>query len=412
MSDADVLNSSALLGMPRLSDSMEEATVTRWLKHNGEPFEVGDPLVEIETDKATVVFEAEHEGTLLEILVGEGESAPLGAPIARVAGTGLPPVATVADANADTDPAPIAVPQTQSLPSSPSRGTIDQPTRARATPVARTLAKTLGVDLFALTGSGPGGRIVRSDVLAAKPTTSDTATTRVPLTTTQKTIARRMRESRTTVPDFTLTYEADVGRALSLRSQLNEALPAPGVSVNDLVVKAVSLALRDFPRLNATYTDDTVLQHEVIDVGVAVAADDVLLVPVIRNADRLSLPELAVETRRLARQARHRQLSPADLEGGSFTVSNLGMFGISSFQAIIYAPQVAILAVGRADRRPGFGSDGSIVERHIMALTLSCDHRAVYGAEAAQFLARVASALEQPFELIMADLTNRISGGA
>jgi pyruvate dehydrogenase E2 component (dihydrolipoyllysine-residue acetyltransferase) len=368
--------------MPRLSDSMEEATVIAWLKGPGESFVRGEALVEVETDKATVVYEAEEDGRLVEVLVPVGESAALGAPIAR---------ASMSSALAPAPrPAPASAPWAAKTA-----------VRPRATPVARRLAAQLGMALGGVVGTGPGGRIVLADVRNAHtPSPRPSAAARsVSLTPTQRTIARRMTESRASVPDFTLLAEVDVTAALTFRRELNE-LYAAGVSINDLVVKATGVALSEHRRLNASFAGDSVVEHDRIHVGVAVATEDALFVPVVRDADHASLVEIARATRTAAERARARTLSPAELEGATFTVTNLGMFGVSSFQAVIDEPQAAILAVGRVDRRPAFDADGAVVARETMHLSLSCDHRVVYGAEAARFLQRVAQLLERPLELL------------
>jgi pyruvate dehydrogenase E2 component (dihydrolipoamide acetyltransferase) len=407
------------IAMPRLSDAMEEATVLAWLKAPGDAVARGDALVEIETDKATVVYEAEQNGVLGELLVGEGEVAALGAPIAQllvegapaapavVAATPAPPsVAPVAPAAAAPAPPPVA----------PASAAAAAPaTRPRATPVARRVAAERGVDLGALVGSGPHGRIVRADVLAAAtaapadappapapapaPATAADGDERVALSATQRTIARRMVASRSEIPEFALTAELDMTDALALRRQLADA--GHRVSVNDLVVKAAALALREHPALNASWGGDHVVRHARVNVGIAVAADDVLLVPAIADADRKSLPQIAAEARTLSERARMRAATPDELSGATFTVTNLGMLGVLSFTAVIDAPQVAILAAGAVVRRPVLGADGTVVGRDLMHVTLTCDHRAVYGAHGARFLQRFVELLEHPTLLLL-----------
>lgn len=386
------------VGMPRLSDSMEAATVLRWLKRADEGVARGEPLVEVETDKATIVYESEYEGVLAEILVDEGESALLGVPIALIRLPGDGPVAPA--------PPPVAPPEeTPASVAPPARAPAERratkPARPRATPVARRLAAQLGVALDSLAGSGPGGRIVGADVRAARrDTRAEGETVEVELTTTQQTIARRMVASRSSIPEFTLELEIGVEAALRLRADLRaegfERVP----SLNDLVIRAVALALRAFPALNATYEEGKVLRHRRVSVGMAVATDDALFVPAIRDTDRKSIFEIAAETRRLAGRARRRALSSDDLAGGTFTVSNLGMFGIRRFNAVINHPQAAILAVGAAESR-AVVEEGRVVARETMEVALSCDHRVVYGAEAARFLARVRELLERPTLLVV-----------
>jgi pyruvate dehydrogenase E2 component (dihydrolipoamide acetyltransferase) len=359
------------LTMPKLSDSMAEAVIVRWLKSPGESFARGEALIEVETDKATVVYEAEADGTLESILVPEGGAAAVGEPIATLA-------------NGDR-PAPAAKPKA-------SDGE-----HSNASPVARRTAVELGVSLHGLTGTGPGGRITREDVeqaaavsgarAPAQRDASAAATGKgevdvLELTPTQATIARRMVESATTIPVFTVSAEIDMSVIAAMRDGVTD-----GPSLNDFIVKAAALTLRDFPRFNASYVDEKIECYSRVNVGIAVATDDALLVPVVADADRKTLTEIAGETRRLAEGARKRTLQPNDLHDATFTVSNLGMFGVSTFTAIIDPPQVAILAVGGL--RDGF-----------VTVTLSCDHRVVYGADGARFLAKLRDLLEQPLTLV------------
>jgi len=392
------------IAMPRLSDAMEEATVVAWLKAPGDAVARGEALVEIETDKATVVYEAEQDGVLGELLVGEGEVAALGAPIAQLLVEGAEAAAAAPAPPSAPTPAP---PSAASAP--PPRQAAPTPARPRATPVARRVAAERGVDLGALVGSGPRGRIVRADVLAAaaaapagapaSPAAVTDGDERVALSATQRTIARRMVASRSEIPEFALTAEVDMTDALALRRQLADA--GHRVSVNDLVVKAAALALREHPALNASWGGDHVVRHTHVNVGIAVAADDVLLVPAIADADRKSVPEIAAEARALSERARTRAATPAELSGATFTVTNLGMLGVLNFTAVIDAPQVAILAAGAVVRRPVFGADGTVVGRDLMHVTLTCDHRAVYGAHGARFLQRFAELLEHPTLLLL-----------
>ena len=389
------------VAMPKLSDAMEEATILDWLKQPGDPVRRGEPLVEVETDKATVVYEAEADGVLEEVLVATGGVAALGAPIARlrVAGPARPgPPAQ------PRQPGPPGQPVPAPAAAAPARA---RPGRARATPVARRLATQLGVGLESLAGSGPGGRIVRADVharaAAGENGTSATgrgATTELAHSPTQRTIARRMSESRSSIPEFTLEVEIAMDAAARLRDDLRLARREPVPSYNDLVVRAVALALRDLPALNAAYDDGKTVRFGRINVGVAVATDDALIVPTVRDADRKTVWEIAAEARRLADGARAGTLRPEELADGTFTVSNLGMFGIRRFNAVINPPQAAILAVGEVAPRPAV-QDGTLVVRTGMEVALSCDHRVVYGAEAARFLQRVRELLEHPTLLVV-----------
>jgi pyruvate dehydrogenase E2 component (dihydrolipoamide acetyltransferase) len=384
--------------MPRLSDSMEEGTIVRWLKQDGDSVAEGEPLAEVETDKATVSFDAEADGTL-RILVAEGETVPLGAVIARIGDL-------------------AAVPE----PVGASAGNGAQ--RVKASPLARRIAREAGIDLNGLSGTGPGGRIVRADldqaagasaptklapvepepaIQAATPATRGNkgAVTTQQLSRTQVQIAQRMAESRATIPDFTLEAEIDMQQAVALREQLRRARATEIVpSYNDMVVKACATALREHPRANAAYRDGAFELYERVNVGIAVAAQDSLIVPTVFDADRKTLLEIAREARSLAERVRQRTVTPAELSGATFTVSNLGMYGVASFAAIINPPQAAILAVGELREVPVV-RDGQVAPGLRMSATLTCDHRILYGAPAAEFLARVRQLLEQPVNLLV-----------
>ena len=398
------------LTMPKLSDSMADAVIVRWLKSAGDAFERGEGLIEVETDKATVVYEAESDGPLASILVPEGATVAVGEPIATLVNSDgavssqarpIPPQPESANSPPAADTAAAA-------PPSPRDGS---PTpRPIATPVARRTAVELGVSLHGLAGTGPGGRITVDDVTRAAEAGGQVGTAPpdkgrgkgdvsvLEPTPTQSTIARRMTESATTIPVFTVSADVDVSQLVASRREVRDAgedVP----SVNDFVVKAAAGALHEFPRFNASYVDGRVECYSRVNVGIAVATDDALLVPVVLDADRKSLAEIAVETRRLADAARRRALTPADYRDGTFTVSNLGMFGVRSFTAIIDPPQVAILAVGSARRAPVEEGPGRVAFRDLMTVTLSCDHRVVYGADGAQFLSRLRELLERPLAL-------------
>ena len=412
--------------MPRLSDTMEEGTILRWLKPDGEPIARGEELVEIETDKATMTYESDQDG-VLEIVAAEGQTLAVGELIARVG------VAGEARTDGTPAPQPAAVPAASEKPAVANFAG----DRVKASPLARRIARESGVDLRTLTGSGPGGRIVRADVLArgtgaAEPraqaqtgaqapgasevsleervATAKGETTIVELNRTQQTIARRMAESKATIPDFTLQAEVDMDECVRLRGELKR-LSRPGAGTepggggapevptyNDMVVKACALALREHPRANGSYRDGHIELHARINVGVAVAAHDALIVPTVFDADEKALGEIARETRALAERVRAGTITPPELGGGTFTVSNLGMYGVRSFSAIINPPQAAILSVGSLEPR-AVVRDGQLASAHTMALTLACDHRVLYGADAAQLLARIRELLEQPAAL-------------
>jgi pyruvate dehydrogenase E2 component (dihydrolipoyllysine-residue acetyltransferase) len=378
------------LTMPRLSDSMADAVIVRWLKSPGDAFERGEALMEVETDKATVVYEAEADGTLGSILAPEGATVAIGEPIATLAsGDGAP--------KKEDKPA-----------RAPADGSDTQ--RPNVTPVARRTAVELGVSLHGIVGTGPGGRITREDVRRAadespapvqQPVSRGKGDARIlELTATQATIARRMVEAAATIPVFTVSSDIDMSLIAALRRGAREEREdAP--SLNDFVVKAAAGALREFPRFNASYVDDRLECYSRINVGIAVATDDALLVPVVLDADQKTLAQIAADTRRLAESARRRALQPDDLRDGTFTVSNLGMFGVRSFTAIIDPPQVAILAAGGLRRAPAEDASGRIAFRDLMTVTLTCDHRAVYGADGARFLSRLRELLERPLELTL-----------
>ncbi|MHB8533167.1 MAG: dihydrolipoamide acetyltransferase family protein, partial [Solirubrobacteraceae bacterium] len=412
---------------PRLSDSMEQGTILNWLVTAGEPVQAGQDLVEIETDKATIVCPAETSG-VLEILVEEGATVTVGAPIARIgaAGTarqegtspGRPaqqdatnPVAPRAEETAElTADAPAAV---ASVAAEPSRS-------AGATPLARRAARMHGVELTAIAGSGPRGRVTRSDVFV-KAGIGNGAPTRRPqaplpqpgtqsgkgahelltLTRAQQLIARRMAESKATIPHFQVSTEVAMDRLLEMRSGFAAIAAEDAVpSLNALIVKAAALALRSHPRANGAYEDGGVLLNERINIGVAVAAEDLLLVPVVMDADTRSLSSIARESRRLIERARTGTVTPAELSGATFTVTNLGMYGMSAITPVVTPGQAAILGVGGL-RTALARSGGEVVERTLMTATLSCDHRVLYGADAARLLADIRSLLEQPLGLTL-----------
>jgi pyruvate dehydrogenase E2 component (dihydrolipoamide acetyltransferase) len=425
--------------MPRLSDTMEEGTILRWLKADGEQVARGEELVEIETDKAAMVYESDQQGTL-RITAPEGSTLPVGKVIAHVGGEGSPAT------NEEPASGPVgvraAVPEQAPGGSHGVGAPADEGERVRASPLARRIASETGVDLHGVTGSGPGGRIVKVDVEsatvaaggapspAAEPAgdgespgaargeppgpapTAKGETTTVKLTRTQQTIARRMAESKATIPDFSIQIEVDMEACAALRAELKRLAPGdppaqPGSAgpaaiptYNDMVVKACALALREHPRANGSYRDGRLQLHSRVNVGVAVAAEDALVVPTVFDAEEKSLGEIARETRALAERVRSGTITPPELGGGTFTVSNLGMYGVRSFTAIVNPPQAAILSVGSLEPR-AVAHEGAVVVRHTMTLTLVCDHRILYGADAARFLARVRELLQTPSALTL-----------
>ena len=421
--------------MPRLSDSMEEGTIVRWLKADGDEVRRGDEIVEIETDKATMPYESDAEG-VLRILVEEGRALPIGEVIATVGEDGAGPAAESSAGGADAgsgrqaaeppagEDAPPAAAEAAQAPAVPPAAPGAEE-RTLASPVARRIARERGVDLAALAGSGPGGRIVKADVEAAgqepagataeppgapapAPSSLDsedgesgrgTVTVTEP-TRAQSLIARRMAESRATVPSFTLETTVDMTTAVSLRAEMKEtALDGELVpTVNDLVVKAAAIALREQPDANGAWRDGHFERYSRVNIGVAVAGEGSLVVPTVFDADRLTLAEIAAATQGLAARVRSGEITPPELSSGTFTVSNLGMFGVRAFEAIINQPQAAILAVGAVQERPAV-HDGQVVPRKLMDLTLACDHRVLYGADGARLLERIRALLEAPLSL-------------
>jgi pyruvate dehydrogenase E2 component (dihydrolipoamide acetyltransferase) len=403
--------------MPRLSDSMEEGTIVRWIKRDGDTVRRGEPIVEIETDKATLEYEADAAG-VLQILAGEQDTVPLGQPIAVLVAEGEVPVAAstavASKAAAKTTSAPVAT-----APAKNGRAN----GAGNASPIARRFAGSHGLDLAGVAGSGPHGRILKDDVrraLATQPAAAvappssaaereaerplshtPQASAGEPLTRNQATVARRMSEAKATIPDFWASVQVDLTAALALREQLKRHVdPVP--SLNDVVVRACGVTLRRHPRLNAGYKDGALVLRERINVGVAVATDDDgLVVPTIVDADQRSLGAIATDTRRLAERVREKTITPPELAGGTFTVSNLGMLGVDAFGGVINPPQAAILCVGAARRTPAFGPDGEVVPAMLATFTLVSDHRIVYGAHAARFLADLRSALEQPLATLL-----------
>jgi pyruvate dehydrogenase E2 component (dihydrolipoamide acetyltransferase) len=436
--------------MPRLSDSMEEGTILQWLKAIGDKVAVGDELVEIETDKANMAYESDVAGTLSEILVQEGETVAIGTPIARVgdadgAGTSRSTAGPGAREGVSSSSLGFSPGEESALAESTGRkrgrrAEEDTPSptppaddadgdRPKASPLARRLAKEKQLDLSQLHGSGPGGRIVKADVEkaeaqapAAAPHPAGekgfepaTASPPVPSMETakgqvsyeepsklQSTVARRMAESKATAPHFYLQTEIDMSRAVHGRALLRGGAGEGDVvpSFNDMVVKACALALREHPRANGAYRDGRFELYSRVNVGVAVAARDALVVPTVFDADRKGLRQIATEARALAQRVRDGQITPPELSGATFTVSNLGMYGIDSFSAVINPPQAAILAVGAIKERPVV-RDGEISTAHLMTVDLACDHRILYGAAGAELLARIRALLEEPLSLAL-----------
>jgi pyruvate dehydrogenase E2 component (dihydrolipoamide acetyltransferase) len=486
--------------MPRLSDSMEEGTILKWLKAEGDDVSKGDELVEIETDKATMTYESDADGTL-EIVADEGATLAIGEVIARIGegrggasegggqeeaekeagaegedssdgggtatktsdeeeqedeeggddgGDGEPedePEAEKEEPEPEAEAEPEAKDEGERAPSAEGNGG-----RPKASPVARRIAREHGIDLSTLEGTGPGGRIVKADVEAAasgagagakaekdgekaeqpkageaepaeaeerpaeaepepepereKAPAGETGRGEVSVeepTRIQQIIARRMAESKATIPHFTLSMDVDMEGAVALREQLKalaEQQGTPVPSYNDMVVKACAIALRDFPLVNASYKDGSFEHHSRVNIGVAVAGEGTLIVPTIFDADRKGLGQIATESRALAEKVRDGKISPPELSGATFSITNLGMYGVTTFTAVINPPQAAILAVGKMEPKPVV-RDGELTVRNGMNVTIACDHRILSGAPAAEFLARVKAILEQPIALAL-----------
>jgi pyruvate dehydrogenase E2 component (dihydrolipoyllysine-residue acetyltransferase) len=391
---------AVVVEMPKLTDTMEEGVIVRWSKKVGERVEPGEVLAEIETDKATMEYEAVDRGVLLKTLVAEGSGVTPGTPIAVIGEKGEDISAMPADAPAAVHAAPAA-PRPPVVASVPPAGT---PGRVAASPAARRLAAGAGVAVAQIAGTGPGGRVIMRDVgrvapaPAAVPASADDSSE--PLSQMRKAIARRMGEAKPGVPHFYLVREIDAEALHALREQINLDHPGAKVSYNDFVVRAVALGLRAVPAMNASFQGDRIVRYGRIDIGVAVALPDGLVTPVVRAADGKALLALARETREAAERARQKKLRPEEMQGGTFTVTNLGMFGVDEFAAIINPPEAGILAVGALQRKPVVRND-AVVPGWRMALTLSCDHRAVDGAIGAAFLAAVADLLEHPTRLVI-----------
>ncbi|NMJ39836.1 pyruvate dehydrogenase complex dihydrolipoamide acetyltransferase [Roseomonas sp. JC162] len=424
--------------MPALSPTMTEGNLARWLKKEGERIKAGDVIAEIETDKATMEVEAVDEGILgkilvpdgsqgvkvndvIAVLVEEGEAVPSGASAAAPAPAAAAPAAAPASAAA-APAAPVAL-NPQPLP--PSGGD-----RVFASPLARRMAQQAGLDLAGVKGSGPNGRIVKADIEAAlsrgpaaapaaapaptaaaapKPPAAPVVVTAphtaVPNSTMRKVIARRLSESKATIPHFYVTMDIEIDALLKLRADLNARSPKDGpgaykLSVNDLVIKATAATLRRFPSCNATWTDDAIIQYHDVDISVAVSIPDGLITPIVRSADKKGLAAISNEMKDLAARAKSGKLKPEEFQGGGFSISNMGMYGVSDFSAIINPPQAGILAVSAGLQKPVV-KDGALAIATVMTCTLSVDHRVIDGALAAEFMQSLKRTIEDPLSLML-----------
>jgi len=424
--------------MPALSPTMTEGNLAKWLKKEGDAVKAGDVLAEIETDKATMEVEAVDEGTLAKILVpGGAQGVKVNDVIAVLIEEGEDASAVGAAPAAKAAPTPPATPSSGAAPAKaeaptarPSAAPAASGGRIIASPLAKRIAEQQGIDLSSLKGSGPNGRIVKADVEAAPkggakpapaaagakapsaaPVVSGAAQfgepefDLIPHTSMRKTIARRLQESKQFVPHFYLTVDCEIDKLLKLREEVNAASPKEGpraykVSVNDFVIKASAVALMQVPTANASWSDDGVKMYKSADISVAVAIPGGLITPILRHADKKRITELSIEMKDLAGRAKAGKLKPEDYTGGSFSVSNLGMFGIKSFSAVINPPQACILAVGAGEER-AVVKNGQLTVANVMSCTLSVDHRAVDGAIGAEFLAAFKRLIEQPLAMLV-----------
>jgi pyruvate dehydrogenase E2 component (dihydrolipoamide acetyltransferase) len=428
--------------MPALSPTMTEGTLARWLKKEGDTIKAGDVIAEIETDKATMEVEAVDEGVLAKILVPEGTTGvAVNAPIAELAGEGRakPAPAPKAEAKAEPPkaaPAPAAKaaldPEPTPPKAQPGNGH-DTGERVFASPLARRMAAQAGIDLSTLKGSGPNGRIVKADVEAAMagaapkaapapaaaaapaaapapkpaaPTAPITAPhTLAPHSTMRKVIARRLSESKATIPHFYATVDVELDALLKLRAELNAKSPKDGpgawkISVNDMIIKASAIALRRLPKVNASWQDDAMVMYQDVDISVAVSIPDGLITPIVRKADQKGLAQISNEMKDLAARAKAGKLKPEEFQGGSFSISNMGMMGVKDFAAIINPPQAAILAVSAGEQRPVV-KDGALAIATVMTVTISVDHRVIDGALAAEWLGVFKGIVEDPLQMML-----------
>ena len=430
--------------MPKLSPTMEEGQISRWLKKEGDKVSMGEPLAEIDTDKATMEMQALANGVLRKILINEGQSAPLGQLIAVIGEPDEDIASVLSEAPAKKEPeqaqkkqeqekpAPTPAPQVpRAKAAAASASTVDngrQPQAATSdsarvivSPLAARMAAEAGIDLRSLQGSGPGGRIIKKDIEAAltqpkaapapqgfpravEPGQFQQAAASAyrdePASEIRKTIAKRLVTSLGPVPHFFLTTEIEMDRAAEMRRGINALDPDLKISINDVIIKVTAAALKQHPEVNASFQEKFVRYYEHADIGVAVAIEDGLITPVVRAADQKSLSEIAAEVRELAERARSRKLKPEEYTGASFSISNLGMFGIDEFTAVINPPEGAILAVGAMSAKPVV-RDNEIVIRQMMRVTMSCDHRVIDGATGAKFLQTFKKILENPLYLVV-----------
>lgn len=409
---------AVIIEMPKLSDTMSEGTLVRWLKKEGDQIKAGDVLAEVETDKATMEMPADESGILGKIYVPGGSKAAIGAPLAVLVEPGeTPPEAPSAPAAAPAGASGPAMPRSAAAGRSGSAragaAAVVNGGRIKASPLARKVASERNVDLRGVAGSGPGGRIVRADVLAAQSAAASPAKAaptirpvagpddkRVPLTGMRTIIAERLLASKTQIPHFYLNIEVDAAPLLALRQEVNAAAadknPGNKYTVNDFILKAVSAAAAEVPAVNASFDGDSIVQFASVNLSVAIAVEDGLVTPVIRSAHTKSLLEISTAVKDLAGRARSKKLTPDEFAGGTITVSNLGAYGIDNFDAIINPPQAVIISIGASKKVPVVNAAGQIVPGDRMWVGMSCDHRVVDGAVGAQYLAALKKLLENP----------------
>ncbi|HEX7190613.1 MAG TPA: dihydrolipoamide acetyltransferase family protein [Thermoanaerobaculia bacterium] len=406
--------------MPKVGDAMTEGKVVRWYKQSGDKVTKGEPVLEIETDKVNLDLEAEADGTLGDVRAKEGQMVPVGETLAQILAPGesAAPASRRSTDKKDSikhttgeyhEAIEQAGPRRDKSQAVPAQSVIAIPVasseRRRSSPLARRMARDLGVPLESLMGSGPQGRIIAKDVESARvepatsPATPKLESKSIPLSAMRRTIAKRLAESTGPIPHFYLTVDYDVTQLVSMRQQLAD-IEGAKVSLNDFIIRAIALALLHHPNVNASWGDDAIEQHGDVHIGVAVATPEGLITPVIRNADQKSVSDIAKEVRVLADKAKNRKLLPNEYQGSTFTISNLGAWGIEEFTAIINPPNSAIVAIGAAEPRP-IVVNGQIVVRDRMKVTMSCDHRVIDGALGAEFLKTLRQYIEQPLRLMI-----------
>jgi pyruvate dehydrogenase E2 component (dihydrolipoyllysine-residue acetyltransferase) len=398
--------------MPKLSPTMEEGQIARWLKKEGDKVSAGEPLAEIDTDKATMEMQALSNGVLRKILINEGQSAPLGQLIAVIAEADEDIEAVLSEKKEPEKKEPEKKEQAPPPPAEPVQAAAppvvhSDKGRLIASPLAARMAKDSGLDLRSINGSGPNGRIIKRDIEAAltQPRPAAAVATASgyrdePATQIRQTIAKRLVTSLGPVPHFFLTVDIEMDRAAEMRKNINALDPDLKISVNDIIIKVAAAALLQHPQVNASFQEKFIRYYERADIGVAVAIEDGLITPVIRAADQKSLSQIAGEVRELAERARTKKLKPEEYTGASFSISNLGMFGIDEFTAVINPPEGAILAVGAMTPKPVV-RDNEIVVKQMMRVTMSCDHRVIDGATGAKFLQTFKKILENPLYLVV-----------